>query len=335
MRLNIFKNTTKVFGLEISDAGIRAIEFSSPVSGGRIIAFSDVALPRGVFGGDVILDKGSFTTRHVVVNLPESKCFVRVIHVQSMTEVEADSAIPFEAESYIPIPLDQVYLDWQKIGEVSGRMEVLLVACPKEYVDAHVAVLERAGLLPVALEVECQSISRVLVPQGSKDHMLIADIALSRTDLIIVDDGNIQFTSTIPIAGSVLTEAVARGLGLPPDKAEVIKDMVGVTESTEYPTVKTLLTPVLNNFVAEIKNILAFHDQRSSKPVTKLLLSGKGAQLKSLVEYMAGEFADRANLQISLADPWTNIHLSHSLPFPAEAGLSYVTALGLANRPSS
>jgi Tfp pilus assembly PilM family ATPase len=53
----------------------------------------------------------------VVVNLPEARCFVRVIHVDNMPDAEIESAVPFEAESYIPIPIEQVYLDWMKIGE--------------------------------------------------------------------------------------------------------------------------------------------------------------------------------------------------------------------------
>ena len=51
-----------------------------------------------------------------------------------------------EAESFIPLPVDQVYLDWQKIGAANGKLSILLIASPREFVDGYLPLLDDAGI---------------------------------------------------------------------------------------------------------------------------------------------------------------------------------------------
>jgi type IV pilus assembly protein PilM len=273
---------------------------------------------------------GKFTTRDVVVNLPEAKCFVRVIHVASMSDAEIDAAVPFEAESYIPVPVDQVYLDWQRLEEVGGRVALLLVASPKVFVDQVLAAVAAAGLTCTALEVESQGLTRCLLPEGEAQGVLIANLKAGSTDLVMTERGNIQFTSTIAFAGSTITEAIAKGVEVPPARAEEIKLEAGFGSTEEYPNLKTVMVTVMNSLSAEIKQVMVFHDQHSTVPITRLLLVGGGARLKHLPEFLKESFADRADLVVELGDPTINIKVE--LPEQLKDGnvLPFAAAIGLA-----
>lgn len=346
--MSFFNPQTKAFGLQIGDVALRAVELKKAGGKHAVQAASEVMLPKGVIRDDAITDIallashierlverpsfGRFTTKNVVVNLPESKCFVRVIHMQHMKDGEIENAIPFEAESYIPIPIDQVYLDWQKLSETNGRMEILLIASAKEYVDKVVSALETAHLVPVALEVESQSLARIIVSEGSNENSIIANIQSARTDLVLIERGNIQFTSTIPLGGNAITDSIARGLGITPQAAESIKQQVGIANTTEYPNLKTIIVPVLASFVSEVKNTLNFHAQHSTERVTNVVLAGGGAQLKHIEELLATELASEG-VAVKIADISRVIEIPTKDNVQTFAPLGYSTAFGLAVRP--
>lgn len=345
---HIFSRRVAAVGLAIGDTHVRGLQLSGALAEAQVVGYAEAELPKTVFGSDGGLDVegfarvlellfnkqqyGQFTTRDVALNLPESNCFVRVIHVAPMTDAEIDAAVPFEAESYIPIPVDQVYLDWKRLGEVDGRVELLLVASPKDFVDRVLKAVDIASLTPVSIEVQSEALARAVVALGSRETLLIADMKASRTDLVMVERGNIQFTSTIPIAGQSLTDAIAKGLEVQPKRSEEIKAQAGFANTTEYPNLKMLLLPVLQNLVNEIKQVLAFHDQHSTEKVTRIILVGGAAQLAHLVEFVQESLGDREGLQVQLADPTVNVHMDIPEGFADNKMLAYGPAIGLAMR---
>ncbi len=314
----------------------------------KIKSLSNVPLPKGLLINDSIsdvktflyllqqsLDKpqvGKIDSNYVVASLPESKSFVRVIQIPVMSDSEAENAIPFEAESFIPLPVDQVYLDWQKLGMVGDKMSILIIASPKEFVDKYLDILDKANLKPVALEVESQSCFRALVEKNSKETVLIVDIQTFRSNLIMVEEGKLEFTSSVPIAGNTFTESIARSLGVSSSKAEEIKKKVGIANTSEYPNIKIALLPTLNNLSAEIKGILKFYHEHSDKTVNKILFSGGGSKLKNLTEFLFPQFTEFVGLQAQLGNPWINLTGLKDPPMGAEEALNFVTVIGLAIR---
>lgn len=312
-----------------------------------VLGFSDVALPKGLIVNDAIFDaktfiyllkqallkpqSGKFSGNLVSASLPESKSFVRVIQVPEMQDLELETAVPVEAESFIPLPIDQVYLDWQKLGQKGDKQEILIIASPKDFVDKYLKILEDAGLNILALEVESQSCHRALVPFNLKQNCLIVDLDAFRTSLIMVEEGHLEFTSSIPIAGNSFTESIARNLGISSQKAEMIKRKVGIANTAEYPNIKTALLPVLNNLTAEIKNIIKFHSEHSENKVEKVILAGGSAKLKGMAESLAPEFSE-SGIKFEVGNPWVNLPQIKNPPLDLFDSLSYTAAIGLAIR---
>lgn len=347
----MFKFVSKnlpAFGLEISGNSLKILELGKKGSQFTLKACHNTPLPKGLVVNDAITDLKTFDyllhtalqkpqlgkvgSSYVVASLPESKSFVRVIQIPQMSDSEAENAVPYEAESFIPLPIDQVYLDWQKIGNVGEKMNILMIASPKDFVDKYLEFLDKAGLKPVALEVESQSCHRALIAPGSDETTLIIDIGASRSSLLMVEAGNLQFTSTIPIAGNTFTESIAKSLGVASAKAEEIKKKVGLSNTPEYPNIQTASLPALNNLTEEIKNILRFHGEHSEKTVSQVLLTGGGAAMKNLAEILGEQLRDAGVAQTLVADPWKNLAgLQSALPAGIEP-LGLTTTVGLAMR---
>lgn len=345
---HIFHKDPHPVGIAIGDAHIRAVQLSGTAAAATVVATGQVDLPKVTFDAEGKADVeglarlfqnlfsapafGKFTTRDVVVNLPEGRSFVRLIHVTAMSDAELEASLPFEAESYIPVPVEQVYLDWQRLTEADGKVAVLLVASPKTYVDPILHALDQAGLTPVAIEVESQGLARALVAPGVKQNVLLADMKASATDLVMVESGGIQFTSTLFVSGSHMTEAIAQGAQVSQKDAEEIKATVGFANSEQYPNLKTILLPVLESLAKEIQKVLVFHSQHSTEKVNRLLLVGGSAGLPGLPEFLKEKLAEYPDLEVSVGDPTVNIHVTVPQHLAGKAVLPYVTALGLAMR---
>lgn len=348
MKFNFLSKHLPAFGLDVSNASFKIMQLGHQGKETVIKAYCEVLLPKAMVISDVITDQKTFSyllkqalerpkfgkidTNLVVASLPESKSFVRVIQIPQMSQAEAENAVPFEAESFIPLPIDQVYLDWQKIGMVGEKMNILMIASPKDFVDKYLDILEKAGLKSAALEVESQSCHRAVIAAESKETVLLVDMESSRSSLIMVEEGNLQFTSSIPIAGNTFTESIARALGVASAKAEEIKKKIGLSNTPEYPNIKISLLPVLNSLSAEIKNILKFHNEHSGHQVEKVVLMGGSGRLKNLAEFLLADLKDAGIEKVELANPWQNLKIvKNPLTDPSES-LSYVTAIGLARR---
>ena len=121
----------------------------------------------------------------MAVALPEDKAFTRIIEMPPLKDEELASAINWEAEQHIPLPLSEVILDYQVVSRPEKgkgkKMDVLLVAVPKQMVDKYLRVLEKAGLRPVSLETEIIAIARSVAPPDSAPT-LVVELGARATD---------------------------------------------------------------------------------------------------------------------------------------------------------
>lgn len=365
MSWKFFSNKPKnALGLDVSDVSLKLVEFDKKPGGLlRVAAYSDEAISKDIVTADTIKDPaalirlikktvaepkfGRVTTPYAVASIPETKCFVRVIQMAAVSAEEAVEAIPWEAEAYIPMPIGQVYLDWVILSADPGqkdKMTVLITAAPKDYIDDYTRILKEASLEPVALEIESQATARSLVSK-LEETVLILDINTLRTSFIVYDHNTLQFTSSIPIAGSVFTEGVAKALNVSAEEAEKIKRRDGLDETKNGGAVKRALTPILNNLVSEIKNIIRFYEEHSgsTSKISRILLSGGSSKLKHLPSVLSerlskndavdSAFRSLPGIRVELGNPWVKVlGKKQTPPLSREDSLSYATAIGLALR---
>ncbi len=347
MDFNIFEQKVPSFGLHLNGTALKFVELEGRKKIVVCKAYTNVPVVKTLMNADNILDApgltqlieaslhkpqfGRLSTNRVAVGMPESKSFVRMIQIPLMSEAEASNAIIFEAEAYIPLPMDQVYLDWQIVKKTGDRMDVLIIASPKNFVDQFIDIVESAGLKAVAVEVESQSVVRAVLPNSS-ETLLIVDLDATKTSLVMVERGNLQFTSSIPLAGNVFTEKIAQALGVSSKKAESLKKEIGIANTPEYPNIKTILLPSVADLSTEVKNIIKFHYDHSTEKIGRILLSGGGAKLKNLAESLLPYFESEENIKVELANPWQNLPGLKNAPLPPLEALSFTTAIGLAMR---
>ncbi|MEA2020272.1 MAG: type IV pilus assembly protein PilM, partial [Patescibacteria group bacterium] len=229
------------FGLDIGSHSIKAVQVRRDDRGGvRLTHFSTYSTPSDAYGSQAekhkkklaeavknTMEEAGIKSSQVVASLPESKIFTRVIEMPKMSEKELKSSLEYEAERYIPFPVESAVFDSEIVskGENSKKMQVLLVAAPESLVTRYLDILEGAGLEILALEPETVSLVRALVGRGEKAAVptLLVSIGSSTTDLVITENGKIGFTRSVATGGKALGRALARALSFEEEQAESYK----------------------------------------------------------------------------------------------------------------
>ncbi len=361
--MNFLTLKPKAFALDISDLSLKLVKLEKNKRGFTLVSFLRKEITPGIIekgeikNQDALIDiiKSSISgvkgkpldTKYVVASLPEEKTFLQVIQLPLLKEEEVKEAAKFEAENYIPFPINQVYLDSRIVKPVSGHLDhldVLIAAIPKTTVDPYVFCLKKAGLVPLALEIESQATARALVKdQVSTFPLLLLDIGATRTSFIVFSGRSIRFTSSIPIASEEFTRAIAKNLRLNLKEAEALKlkygllgpkkvELKGKEEDVFEKKIKReerffkAFIAVLTDFTEEISRE---HLPSSGKGIEKIVLCGGGANLKALDQFFSSEL----KTPTILANPWINIlpEGKKEVPqLPFKESLSFATALGLA-----
>lgn len=355
------------FGLDISDSSIKFAKLKRKRGGNLSLeSYGEFELDSGIVeAGDIknsdaliqVLGrvaakiKGS---KYVVCSLPEEKAFLQVIQMPKMTPKELEKAVLFEAENYIPLPTEKMYLDFQQVSPLADNLDhtdVLLVAFPKAVVDAYVSCLHRAGFQPIVLETESLATSRAIVPDGKSNNLiLILDLGEARTVFMIFSGFSLRLAVSIPVSGRQLTSAISRELKIDLKKAEELKIEYGL--SARHPTklgegfrgheivrrVFDALVPALTSLTEEVKKYLDYYQSHErhehfgpDKKSIELVLCGGGANLRGLDSFLASEL----RVKVTLGNPWVNILPKPLKEVPGlkyEDSLRYTTALGLALR---
>ncbi len=346
----------QAFGLDISDTSIKVAQLN--LHKGKLYSgvFADVPLVAKTITNHMIVSEERLAasimnalktakkidTKYVVCSVPEAKSFVRIVQIPltNLSDKEIEGALPYELEQDIPIPIDQVYLDWQILRQLPGKLELLVTASSKDYVDILVTTLKSIKLKPVVFEIGSQATARALVNSSlAKESVLIVDIGAQQTSFIIVDQGTPLYTSSVPVAGNSLTEAIARNLGIPWGQAEKSKVTHGlISQMQGEEAIREAILPVLDNIIDETKNVIRYFEEHSElrRTISTVVLCGGSSRVPGAIEY----FSTRINLgsgrqfQILQGNPWVNMVVNQGQIASMNEGqsLGYSTAIGLALR---
>ena len=278
-----------------------------------------------------------FTSSDVVTSINETNVFMRIIKLPAMNDKELKSSIKFEAEQYIPLPLDQVNVSYQKLEQDfsdKGKMSVQIVAARKDIVEKYVEILRKAKLTPKAIEPETIALGRVLGDtKESPSGTMILEMGYSNSLIVVCYGGFVRFTRAIPTGGDVITKTIMQTLALDHEQAEEYKKVYGLDDFQGEGKVAAAIKPVIDNLILEVQRAAVFFTNHNpSASIKRVVLSGGTALMPNLLSYIA----NKLDLEVMLANPLNNIEISPKLEkqkqIIIEEAPLYSSVIGLALR---
>ena len=335
------------FGLDIGTHSIKAVQLGGQTTRPVFIAAGQVPTPSQGLNSESEEDiaiiaqtikklhqEAHISTDKAVTALPESQIFTRVVDLPNLSDKEVQSAIQWEAEQYVPIPMNEVQLDWQILSRPkqkgpNQKVEVLLVAAPKVLISKYLKIIKASGLTAVSLETEVTAVVRSLVQrvEGNPTTMVIS-IGASTTDLSIVSANQISFTRSIATGGLALARGVAQELGFELDQATEYMKTYGLDATQLEGKVMQSIKPIFDVVVNEIRRALAYYaGRRPDVPVKRVVLTGGTSKLPGLVLYLA----EALGLEVQIGNPWEGISLPSQVSQKLiQDSTSYAVSVGLA-----
>lgn len=280
--------------------------------------------------------EAKISSKEAVISIPEALAFTRTIKFPPLTDSEITSAIKWEAEQYIPIPVSEAIVQHtvlrrnESTGSDAGVV-VLLVAAPRLIVEKYVKVVQMAGLTPVAVETELIALTRSLAPQDKT--VLLVDLGGSSTNLAIVKRGLLSFSRSLPVAGDAFTRAVSQSLSIAPQQAEEYKKTYGLSSTQLEGKIKASMDSVVRLVADEIKKAVNYYltEEKGDSP-TALVLTGGSSGMPDLISALSNV----VGMEVLVGNPFAHVQIdSEFAQRLASFAPLYGVAVGLAMRDGS
>lgn len=328
------------FGLDIGSSSIKILELKGDKEAEAIalavnpVGSSDVDLPvkqRADLAEVVkgLVKESGVKSRSVVLSIPESLVFSRILKLPIMSTPELASAIKWELDQIVPFSPDKIEISWvviDKPKKVVGneKMKVFVVAVPKKVTESYVKFLALTGLEPVRIENEILSLARGLARMtANKGVSLILDVGAGSTKMVVVEEDQIHMSHVVPLAGMAMTRMIAEAFKIPINQAEEYKRAYGVDKKQVEGKIYNALVGLIDNLTVEIKKVVAnFSNSEKDKQIERIILVGGGAFLKGFTSVLV----EKTGLDVVVGDPFSTVEVPEKIK---ALGAVFSTALGL------
>ena len=361
-----------IVGLDIEAGSIAATEVR--INGSVEVANAGViALDAGVFREGEVSDvegladalKALFSehklAKAVRLGIANQRVAVRTLSLPAIdNDDELETAVRFQAQDHIPMPLEHAVLDYQVINRSMGEdgdrhMEVVAVAARRDMLEALLKSIRGAGLRPVGIDLSAFGMIRALTRPGSGDgsealaqsyegriaqqeeaggmdmtpaklYCNLGDV----TNLAVARGSACLFTRISPFGVEGMAQRLAERRGLTLDHARQwishvglerpVEELEGDKETTE--ATREALAEGVAKLADELRLSLEFYrTQEGAANVEGVVACGPGSMISGLTERLERELGQR----FEVARPAALSHLDDASA--ARLTLSYGLAL--------
>lgn len=245
--------------------------------------------------------------------IPDSLTYNQIVSMPLLNEKELISAIKYQADQFIPMPIEETNIDIEVIVENQEEKKVLLliVAAPKKVVEKIQTTVELAGLNPASVENELSSNSRFLASfnknilnqyKASPDKgVVIANFDINSTSLAYFSPQELLIREShhLSIGYQLFLKETQVNTDTDIKKAEEILKIYDKKNSSSYP-VEKIVQPLVREFANELKIFISKYNPGL------ILFTNKICLFPSLVTSLSEELT----LPVNIFNPYPLIKKS-------------------------
>ena len=338
-------------GLDIGASAVRAVEIELERNQRRLRRFGQVGLPPGAVADGEILkpsvvaeglrrlwDETGFASRKVVLGVSGHRLFVRQADVPALNESDLRSALQFDAQELIPIPMEDASFDFRILDRddsvaEDGRstMRILVVAAHREMLRPYIEALAEANLEAIAIDAAPLALMRVVPPVHDGDGLeALVSIGAELTTIAVRQGGVPGFIRSLGIGGEKLTNGLAGAMHLEHAVAESLKRGVAYETSPQFAQARKAMARDIRDVGEDVRATIDFFlSQSNGARIDSLLVTGGASMTAGLVEELAGDM----DVDIRRIDPFATLTLGDlglSQEMLNRARATAATAVGLA-----
>jgi len=259
-----------------------------------------------------LLADGQFRGQDVISALPVDKVRITSVRLPEAEMDQADRILRKEAAERFDLDPAKGTVDYILAGSVRQGDEVkneyILFAVDHETVEAHIRLLEEAGLTPAAIDAApCalfRTFERTMRRQEDKERTIVfIDVGYRYTTVVFGRGGEICFVKQIAAGMGQFNDEVASALGIAAPEAESFRLRLQRDDSIEAATrrhVVDALNLMSEQLAGEISLCLRYYTVTfRGKRVERAIVAGGGAYEQILRDVLRRHLS----VEVEVAEP--------------------------------
>jgi type IV pilus assembly protein PilM len=341
-----------IIGVDIGLSAVKMAEVSLQSNGTyKLLSFASVKLPEGTIIEDEIqkedellqalqscLKELNTSSRFACIGLSGPNTLIKRLQLAGGSDEELDDQVSWEAEQYLPFPIDEGNISFSLIGEnQGGGVDVIVGAAKKNVVNTVKDLLERANLKVKIVDLSAASTINVFENvlgeefKARSKSWLLLDLGAQKTQFMIYKGGVLVFFKEINIGGLTITEEIQRQMGVNYDEAESLK-IQGDGSGNIPEEIVEIINQVLDTFFSELKKTLDFWvSSTSEESFDGCIITGGGAMIPGFADALQ----ELLETEVQILNPFSSMTFNrNSIPEDSIESIAYmgVCAIGLAMR---
>ncbi|MBW2280271.1 MAG: pilus assembly protein PilM [Deltaproteobacteria bacterium] len=329
-----------VVGLDIGSYSVKVTELKAGLRSVRLIRAEELVLPHDAPPEQrqaqikAFLSENEFPRDFVVTAFPADRIAQRHVRFPFVGAKRIAQAIGFEIEEDLPFPLEDAILAHEQVQSGPGRSDVLAVLAARTDLAEYLESLRGLGTDPRLVEIEGSVLGNLAASWTAFDAArIVLDVGHSKTNVVLLLDGRPVALRSIPIAGTHLTEAIAKQARLGWQMAEEHKNGSGIFEGSGTqpftPEIGALLDRLVRETARSIQSIVG--DPLAPISPTEVVLVGGSARTPGLATY----FEERLDLPCRVLGPPPLSSGLEALSAETAPAFAQATALALRGAPTA
>ncbi len=354
------KKQASALGLDIGSSSIKVVQLKKKGEKAILETYGELSL--GPYAGvsigqstnlstekiieamtDLLAEKEvAITTRTCGIAIPFKASLLSVIELPDVGKKELESMVPIEARKYIPVPINDVTIDWSVIPpaktedeegalQIQPKMkmtQILLVAIHNNIINQYKEIINKTALDTRFFEIEVFSSIRAVL-EGMTGPLMIFDMGASTTKLYLLDRGLVEYSHTINRGSQEITSNISRMLNVSTEEAEVMKRSIGMGRTSNGVDLSEAVTLTAEHIFSEANRFLFEYQKKHNRNIKSVMLIGGGSALKGFHELAVQNF----RLEVISGNPFEKVEVPAFLEnVLRQTGPEFAVAAGCALR---
>lgn len=321
---------TQAVGIDIDRRAIKAVQLAGRGGSHTLQHLGYHRLPPGAIAEGEVADHDllaaeirefwsshAFKGKDVYLGVSNQQVVVRLLDFPRMGPEELKSALSFEAQDHIPMPLEEAYIDHVVLGpqeEGSELDRILIVAAQRDMIYRYSSAVRAAGLRLAGVDVKALSLVRSTLPESFFDEgaILLLDIGSELTNLVVCQGGNPMLARFTPGGSDQFSQSVSDAADLSEEEAEkhMMSSRVSLADDPEATTqmpavgasedeeedefdpallydVRRGLEDAAQALAEDVQRSIDYHhSQPGAREISQVFISGEGALVSGLDSYL-------------------------------------------------
>ncbi|HOK42327.1 MAG TPA: pilus assembly protein PilM [Thermoclostridium caenicola] len=287
----------RIIGLELDSKEIRAVEITGSVRQPMITAWGRISLPEGtVKDGRIVnaeslssylerlITQNGFKSRDVLLGVANQDVIIRFASFPKVPEDKIRNMVMFQAQEYIPVPLEELQLDYIVAGEKQNEeghfLNIILVGARQKMLNDFIQALSGARLNVREIDSVTLAIGRAAITSVNESVFAVAGFNHDIANLMIFNKGLLAMARSVPFSQ---TSAWKNGS----EEPESSGDMADI-------------------LISELRSCMSYYRMQSEDAIEGIYLIGLPN-----INNIAGKFKD-AGYEAKIAQPYKDIPWKNS-----------------------